>query len=177
MTLTPNPFRASSQTSYRTGFGRIPQYSEVGDLAYVSGFLSSSDLELNKQELVADIMSRSEFSNKYSGLTNLGYVDALLQTAGVTVDTASHDAWVTALNGNTKTRAQVYREISERQEVSDKYLHEAQVVSAYYGFFSRNPDGAAYSSYLPRLDSGEINLGDLANAFVNSLEYRQRFAP
>jgi len=104
-------------------------------------------------------------------------VDTLLQTANVSVDTPSHDAWVTALNGNTKTRVQVYREISERQEVSDKYLHEAQVVSAYYGFFSRNPDGAAYSSYLPRLDSGEINLGDLANPFVNSLEYRQRFAP
>src|SRR5205814_1980512 len=50
---------------YRAGLGRIPQYSEVGDLAYVSGFLSSSDLELNKQELVADIMSRSEFSTKY----------------------------------------------------------------------------------------------------------------
>src|SRR5205814_7172137 len=124
----------------------------------------------------ADIMSRSEFSNKYSGLTNLGYVDALLQTAGVTVDTASHDAWVTALNGNTKTRVQVYREISERQEVSDKYLHEAQVVSAYYGFFTRDPDGA-YFNFLQRLDSGEINQADLANAFINAAEYRQRFAP
>src|SRR5205823_8729836 len=117
---------------------------------------------------------RSEFSTKYNGLSNQGFVDALLQTAGVNLSTT---AWVTALNNGSETRAQVYREISERQEVSDKYLHESQVVSAYYGFFSRNPDGAAYSSYLPRLDSGEINLGDLANAFVNSLEYRQRFAP
>jgi uncharacterized delta-60 repeat protein len=159
---------------YRTGLGRIPIYDEVSDLAYVSGFLSSSDLELNKQELVADIMSRSEFGNKYNGLTNLGFVDALLATAGVTVDATTHDGWVTALTTSSKTRAQVYREISERPEVSTKYLHEAQVISAYYGFFTRNPDGA-YLNFLQRLDNGEINLGDLANAFINAAEYRQRF--
>ncbi|HEX8141663.1 MAG TPA: hypothetical protein VF553_03650, partial [Pyrinomonadaceae bacterium] len=64
--------------------------------------------------------------------------------------------------------------ISERQEVSHKYAHEAQVVSAYYGFFTRNPDGA-YLNYLQRLDSGEITLADLANAFINASEYRSRF--
>jgi uncharacterized repeat protein (TIGR01451 family) len=160
---------------YRTGLGRILVYDEVGDLAYVSGFLSNADLELNKQELVADIMSRPEFANKYNHLSNATFVDTLLQTAGVTVPQSVRDAWVTALNGSTQSRAQVYREISERAEVSAKYLHEAQVVSAYYGFFSRNPDGAAYSSYLPRLQSGEINQSDLANAFINSQEYRQRF--
>jgi len=80
------------------------------------------------------------------------------------------------LNGLTKTRAQVFRELSERQEVSNKYLHEAQVVSCYYGFFTRNPD-AAYFTFLQRYDNGEITLGDLANAFINAAEYRQRFGP
>jgi hypothetical protein len=162
---------------YRTGLGRILVYDEVGDLAYVSGFLSSGQLELNKQDLIAEIMARPEFANKYNALTNAAFVDMLLQTAGVStsVPAGERNAWVAALDGSTKSRAQVYREISERAEVSNKYLHEAQVVSAYYGFFSRNPDGAAYSSYLPRLDSGEINQSDLANAFINSLEYRQRF--
>jgi MBG domain/Bacterial Ig domain/Calx-beta domain/Beta-propeller repeat len=161
---------------YRTGLGRILQYSEVGDLAYVSGFLSPADLELNKQELVAEIMSRGEFSIKYDGLSNATFVDTLLQTAGITVPQSVADEWVAALNSNTKTRAQVYREISERPEVSAKYLHEAQVVSAYYGFFTRNPDGA-YLIYLDRLNRGEINLGDLTNAFINATEYRQRFGP
>jgi hypothetical protein len=161
---------------YRTGLGRIPQYNEVGDLAFVSGFLSATDLESNKQELVADIMARSEFSNRYNGLSNSAFVSTLLQTAGVTVPQSVQDGWVTALNGSTKTKAQVYREISERQEVTAKYQHEAQVISAYYGFFTRNPDGA-YLSYLDRLDKGEINLGDLANAFINAAEYRQRFGP
>ncbi|HEX8772447.1 MAG TPA: Ig-like domain-containing protein [Pyrinomonadaceae bacterium] len=161
---------------YWTAFGRILLYDEVGDLAYVSGFLTAADLELNKQELVAEIMSRNEFTNKYGGLGDAAYVDALLQTAAFTVPQSVRDGWVTALGSNSKTRAQVFREISERTEVGDKYLKEAQVVSAYYGFFTRNPDGA-YFNYLERLNSGEINLGDLANAFINAAEYRQRFGP
>jgi uncharacterized delta-60 repeat protein len=161
---------------YRAGLGRILRYEDVGDLAYVSGFLSAADLELNKQELVAEIMSRSEFSHRYDGLQNGPFVDLLIQTAGVTIPQSIRDGWVTALNNSTKTRAQVYRELSERAEVTSRYLHEAQVTSCYYGFFTRNPDDA-YFDFLARLDSGQINLGDLANAFINASEYRQRFGP
>jgi Calx-beta domain len=161
---------------YRTGLGRILLYDDVGDLAYVSGFLTSGDLELNKQEVVSEIMSRPEFGNIYNPLSNAQFVDRLIQTAAVTIASADRDAWVNALNTSSKTRAVVFREISERPEVSNKYLHEAQVVSCYYGFFTRNPDGA-YFTYLQRLDNGEITLGDLANAFINAAEYRQRFGP
>ncbi|HEY6046762.1 MAG TPA: Calx-beta domain-containing protein, partial [Pyrinomonadaceae bacterium] len=159
---------------YRTALGRILRYDDVGDLAYVSGFLSDNDLELNKQELVNEIMSRSEFGGIYNGLTNSQFVDTLIQTAAVTLPPGVRDGWVNALNALTRSRAQVFRELSERPEVSAKYLHEAQVVSCYYGFFTRNPD-ASYFDFLQRYDAGQINLGDLANAFINAAEYRQRF--
>jgi Calx-beta domain/WD40-like Beta Propeller Repeat len=159
---------------YRTGLGRILRYDEVGDLAFVSGFLTAAELELNKQDLAAEMVLRAEFANRYNPLSNAAFVATLLQTAGVSVPQDVQNAWVAALDAGSKTRAQVYREISERPEVSNKYLHEAQVVSAYYGFFTRNPD-AAYLNFLQRLDSGEINLGDLANAFINAAEYRSRF--
>jgi hypothetical protein len=142
----------------------------------VSGFLTDADLELNKQDLVNEIMQRSEFGGIYNGLTNAQFVDTLIQTAGVTLPGGVRDGWVSALDGSAKTRAQVFRELSERPEVSARYLHEAQVVSCYYGFFTRNPDGA-YFNFLQRLDNGEITLGDLANAFINAAEYRQRFGP
>jgi hypothetical protein len=161
---------------YRTALGRILRYDDVADLAFVSGFLTDADLELNKQELVADIISRAEFGNTYNGLDNIQYVDTLIQTAAVTLPAGVRDGWVNELNATTKTRAQVFRELSERPEVSAKYLNEARVVSCYYGFFTRNPD-AAYFTFLDRLDRGEINLGDLANAFINAAEYRQRFGP
>src|SRR5215210_44993 len=101
---------------YRTGLGRILRYDEVGDLAYVSGFLTDAQLELNKQDLVSEIMARPEFSNKYDGLSNAQLVDALLQTASVTVPQSIRDTWVSALDNGPKTRAQVFREISERAE-------------------------------------------------------------
>jgi hypothetical protein len=161
---------------YRSGLGRIPAFDDLGDLAYVSGFQTSQELELSKQELVAEIVSRAEFSNRYNALQNGPFVDLLIQTANVTIPQSVRNGWVAALNAGTKTRAQVYRELSERQEVINRYLHEAQVVSCYYGFFTRNPD-AAYLNFLDRLDRGVINLGDLASAFINSSEYRQRFGP
>jgi hypothetical protein len=161
---------------YRIALGRILRYDDVGDLAYVSGFLTDADLELNKQELVTDIMSRPEFSNIYNALSNAQYVDTMISTAAVTLPAGVRDGWVNALNGATKTRAQVFRELSERPETSARYLHEAQVVSCYYGFFTRNPD-AAYFTFLQRYDNGEITLADLANAFINAAEYRQRFGP
>jgi hypothetical protein len=159
---------------YRTGLGRILRYEDVGDLAYVSGFLTTEQLELNKQDLVDEFAARPEFSNRYNPLSNAAFVATLLQVAGVVVPQSIQDDWVLRLDTNQRTRAQVFREISERPEVSARYTHEAQVVSAYYGFFTRNPDGA-YLNYLQRLDSGEINLADLANAFINAAEYRQRF--
>jgi sugar lactone lactonase YvrE len=157
---------------YRTGLGRILRYEDVGDLAYVSGFLTTEQLELNKQDLVDEFVARPEFVNRYNGLDNTQFVDTLLQTAGVSVPADVRLGWIADLA--TKSRAKVFRDISERQEVSARYAHEAQVISAYYGFFTRNPDGA-YLNYLQRLDSGEINLGDLANAFINAAEYRSRF--
>ena len=109
-------------------------------------------------------------------MNNTEFLLKLFETAGVTPPQGVQDEWIASLENNSKTRAQVLREMSERPEVSAKYLHEAQVASAYYGFFTRNPDGA-YLNYLQRLDSGEITLADLANAFINATEYRQRFGP
>jgi len=161
---------------YRTALGRIPRYDDVRDIALVSGFLTASDLEENKLELLTRVMAQEEFMNIYGGLNHAQFVDKLIQTAGVTIPNADRNGWVNALNGATKSRARVFRELSERTEISTKYLHEAQVVSCYYGFFTRNPD-AAYLDFLQRLDSGQINLGDLANAFIYSSEYRRRFGP
>jgi hypothetical protein len=161
---------------YRTGLGRLLVYDDVPDIAFVSGFLTTAELELNKQDLVAEIMSRPEFSNIYRTLGNAQFVDTLIQKAAVTLPAGVRDDWVNALNGATKTRAQVFRELSERPEVSAKYLNEARVVSCYYGFFTRNPDGA-YFDLLDRLNRGEITMSDIANVFINASEYRQRFGP
>jgi hypothetical protein len=78
---------------YRTALGRILRYDDVGDLAYVSGFLTDADLELNKQEVVAEIMARSEFGNIYNTLGNAQYVDTMISTAAVTLPAGVRDGW------------------------------------------------------------------------------------
>ncbi|HEX8142038.1 MAG TPA: FG-GAP-like repeat-containing protein, partial [Pyrinomonadaceae bacterium] len=98
---------------YRTGLGRILRYDEVGDLAFVSGFLTAEQLELNKQDLVNEIITRGEFASRYNLLNNGQYVDTLLQTAGVAAEIPAsvRQGWITALDTSARTRAQVYREI------------------------------------------------------------------
>jgi len=161
---------------YRVALGRIPRYDDVSDLAFLSGFFSITKLDLNKQELMRDMLSRPEFTGLYNGLTNAQFVDKLIENSMTSIPPGDRDAWVNALDGSIKDRATVLQEVFDRSDVANRLLHEAQVVSCYYGFFTRNPDGA-YFNFLQRLDSGEITLADLANAFINAAEYRQRFGP
>src|SRR5207249_11440609 len=98
-------------------FGRKPDYSEfVPDLASVSGFLDANQLEAAKVAFIAAFMARPVFVNTYNSLTNQQYVDALLNTAGVTL--ASRQSIIDGLNNSTMTRAVVLRLIVESAEVS-----------------------------------------------------------
>jgi N-acetylneuraminic acid mutarotase len=159
---------------YPVAFGRKPDYAEfVPDLARVSGFLNSSQLEAAKVAFIADFMARAAFANTYNGLTNQQYVDALLNTAGVTL--SSRQAMIDGLNNSTMTRAQVLRQIVESAEVSTKYNHQAFAVMEYFGYLRRQPD-ALYLDWITVLDQSNDPRG-MVTGFVNSAEYRQRFGP
>jgi len=155
-------------------FGRKPDYAEfVPDLAGISGFLDASQLEAAKVAFIANFMARPAFANAYNGLSNQQYVDALLNTAGVTL--SSRQSMIDGLNNGTLTRAQVLRQIVESTEVATKYFNQAFVVMEYFGFLRRQPD-ALYLDWIQFLNSG-ANSRMMVNGFVNSIEYRQRFGP
>jgi hypothetical protein len=118
-------------------------------------------------------MARPAFANTYNGLTNQQYVDALLNTAGVTL--SSRQAMIDGLNNSTLTRAAVLRQIVESAEVSTKYNHQAYAVMEYFGYLRRQPD-AFYLAWIQVLDQSNDPRG-MVTGFVNSLEYRQRFGP
>jgi hypothetical protein len=160
---------------YPVAFGRKPDYAEfVRDLASVSGFLDNNQLEAAKVQFIADFMARTAFVNTYNGLTNQQYVDALLNTAGVTL--SSRQAMIDGLNNSmTLTRAQVLRQIVESAEVSTKYNHQAYAVMEYFGYLRRQPD-AFYLDWIAVLDQSNDPRG-MVTGFVNSTEYRQRFGP
>jgi FG-GAP-like repeat/Calx-beta domain/Carboxypeptidase regulatory-like domain len=159
---------------YPVSFGRKPDYDEfVPDLASVSGFLDDSQLEAAKVAFIAEFMARPTFVSAYNSLNNTLYVDALLNTAGVTL--ASRQQMIDGLNARTLTRAQVLRQIAESNEVATKYFNQAYAVMEYFGYLRRQPD-AFYLDWIAHLNGGGTPRS-MVTGFVNSAEYRQRFGP
>jgi len=159
---------------YDVALGRKPDYAEfVVDLAGVSGFLDNNQLEAAKVAFIAGFMARVAFVSTYNSLTNQQYVDALLNTAGVTL--SSRQSMIDGLNNSTLTRAQVLRQIVESTEVSTRFNHEAYAVMEYFGYLRRQPD-AFYLDWIRVLDSTNDPRG-MVTGFVTSQEYRQRFGP
>ena len=159
---------------YPVSFGRKPVYTEfVPDMAKVSGFLTNAELEAARVAFVNEFVTRTEFTTKYNGLTNTQFVDTLLSTAGVTHP--NRDSWINSLNGATKTRAQVLREITETTVVFDKFFNEAFVVMQYFGYLRREPD-AQFLVWITELNATG-SFRNMINGFMNSTEYRIRFGP
>jgi hypothetical protein len=163
---------------YPVAFGRKPDYAEfVVDLAGVSGFLDNNQLEAAKVAFISGFMARPAFVSAYSfpntPTGNQQYVDALLNTAGVTL--SSRQAMIDGLNNSSLTRGQVLRQIVESTEVSNKYNHQAYAVMEYFGYLRRQPDGF-YLAWIADLDLNN-NPRAMVTGFVTSQEYRNRFGP
>ncbi|HYY58642.1 MAG TPA: PQQ-dependent sugar dehydrogenase, partial [Pyrinomonadaceae bacterium] len=161
---------------YAASLGRspaFPHYSEfIPDLAKVSGFQSPQELEASKAAFAQEFVTRTEFRSRYNGTTNQGYVDLLLQAAGVS--STQRDGWIAALNNNTKSRARVLREVMESPEVDAKFFVESFVVMQYFGYLRRDPDGL-YLNWIQTMNADPNNYRQMVNGFMNSLEYRHRF--
>jgi choice-of-anchor B domain-containing protein len=162
---------------FYSAVGKIPLYEGfMPDFAKVSGFLTAQQLEENKVAFVNEFMTRPDFQSRYGALTDpTAYVDALLQTVGLP-NHPGRQAWITGLTNGSLTRAQVLRALVESTEVYQKYYTEAFVIMQYFGYLRRSAD----ISYLQWIQTMNSNGGDyrvMINGFLNSLEYRQRFAP
>jgi uncharacterized repeat protein (TIGR01451 family)/CSLREA domain-containing protein len=159
---------------YSSAFGRKPDYGEfTPDLARVSGFLTNDQLEAAKTAFIDDFMARPGFAGQYSSLNNTAFVDALINTAAVNL--ANRQALLDGLNAGTLTRAQVLRQIAESGEVYQKYYNQAFVVMEYFGYLRRDPD-ALYLNWIQVLDANPADSRHMVDGFVNSTEYRNRFA-
>ena len=162
---------------YTTALGRNPGYSEfIPDMARVSGFLNSSELEANKSAFVDQFMDRPEFKSLYDSTLNdpTGYVDNLLKTVGLPNHPA-RNTWIAGLTSGTLTRAQVLRQLVESTEVYARFYNQAFIVMQYFGFLRRDPD-AAYQTWIDIFNhSGDYRV--IVSGFINSPEYALRFGP
>ena len=93
--------------------------------------------------------------------------------------TALRDSLVAGLNGATLTRAQVLRLVAESEEINTREFNAAFVAMQYFGYLRRDPDTAGFNFWLNKLNAfnGNFQNAEMVKAFINSLEYRQRFGP
>ncbi|HEV2912103.1 MAG TPA: Calx-beta domain-containing protein [Pyrinomonadaceae bacterium] len=165
---------------YETALGRKPDYDEFQtDLRRVSGFLSEAELEARKRQFISDFMQRQAFRHRYDSITDAaGFVDALLQAAGVSLP--NRDTLVADLANNRIQRSDVLRAIVDSQEVSARFFNKAFVVIAYFAYLRRNPD-ILYLEWINKLNNPpagrtfEDMYREMISGFINSAEYRARF--
>ncbi len=160
---------------YSASYGRIPRYVEfVPDMARVSGFQSAQEEEASKVAFINAFMARQEFRNRYDSVTDpRSYVGALETAGGVVL--ANRESLIADLIAGRKTRAEVLRAVAESVEVVQKYFNQAFVVMQYFGYLRRDPD-VLYLNWIDTLNqTGDYRV--MVNGFLNSAEYRSRFAP
>jgi hypothetical protein len=169
---------------YRASYGRRPLYAEfMPDTAAVAQGVRVGEsgwaalLDGNKQAFIADWVQRPAFQAAYGGLTNAGYVDALIGHTGVSFSQGERDALVSGLSSGSLTRANALRSIVENQGFASAKRNEAFVMMQYFGYLRRDPDEAGYRFWLNKLNqfNGNFEQAEMVKAFLVSGEYRGRF--
>jgi hypothetical protein len=160
---------------YEAALGRRPSYAEfIPDMAKVGGPKSPQEEALSKEEFIAEFVHRAEFLQKYAGMKDDEFLNALEQTAGVQLQNRSQ--LMADLQSQAKTRAQVLRAVVESKEVEDAFYIEGFVSIQYFGYLRRDPDQNGFQNWVQTLSQ----TGDFRHmifGFVYSAEYRERFGP
>jgi hypothetical protein len=145
-----------------------------------------AQLDANKQAFFVEWVQRPEFLARYPetmGAAEL--VGALNTTAGSPLTAAERDALAAQLaaNNTSQGRAAALRQLAENAELSRREFNRAFVLMQYFGYLRRDPDAApdtsfeGYNFWLGKLNqfNGDFVAAEMVKAFINSIEYRQRF--
>ena len=192
---------------YVESFGRLPTYREfirgsqavgLGVVVGAPGFREK--LEDNQRRFSEEWAARQDFKDAYDARTNAEYVNLLFANAGAQPgdETELRAALVNGLNAGSETRATVLRKVADSKTIYNKQYNPAFVLMQYFGYLRRNPsdppdsDMAGFNFWLAKLNSfsqqGEdvrdadaalarVKRAEMVEAFIDSDEYRKRFAP
>ena len=152
-------------------------------------------LESNKQTFTAAFVQRADFKAAYpDSMTAAQFVDKLNTNAGGALSPSERDAAI-AMLGQTPSdlsrRAQVIRFVAEDVDLFNAEVRKAFVLMQYFGYLRRNPndpsglDGQSdpnfngFNFWLTKLNqfNGDAVAAEMVKAFIDSIEYRRRYAP
>jgi uncharacterized repeat protein (TIGR01451 family) len=159
---------------YHAALGRRPTYSEwIMDVSKLNGFKTVAEQEAAKDAFIQEFTSRQEFMNLYNGAqTGQTFVDALIQKSGVTP--ASKQTLIN--NYNTVGREKTLRAFMETPEVQAAFVDRAFVSMLYFGLLRRNAETAGFNFWMQKLIDTNHDYRFLMGGFLNSDEYRYRYA-
>jgi len=166
-------------------FGTLPLYEQFErdrqllQHDFVLGMPGAdAQLEANKQAYFNEVVARPEF-RQYLELSNIQYVQALIDNTGVTFTTSERDVLINGLNSGTETVATVLRKVVEKQAFRQAEFNRVFVLMQYFGYLKRDADQAGYNFWLNKLNSfnGNFVSAEMVKAFLASSEYVERFGP
>jgi glucose/arabinose dehydrogenase len=140
-------------------------------------------LAANKTAFVLEFVERERFLAAYPlSMTPEQFVDKLDANAGNVLSQEERDrlvAELAAATDMTQARASVLRQVAEDADLVRNELNKAFVQMQYFSYLRRDPDIPGYLFWLGKLDEfgGDFRRAQMVQAFIDSIEYRQRFAP
>jgi hypothetical protein len=148
-------------------------------------------LENNKQAFTGEFVQRSRFTAAFpTSMSPAQFVDALFTNAGVTPAAMDRTIAINEFAGATDTsnvtaRSRALRDVAENSTLNQQEFNRAFVLMQYFGYLRRNPndpqdtDFTGYDFWLTKLNqfNGNFINAEMVKAFINSIEYRQRFGP
>jgi hypothetical protein len=145
-----------------------------------------AQLEANKAAYALAFVQRARFAAAYpAGMTPAQFVAKLNQNTGGALPQALENtiAAELALNNTDAGRAVALRRVAESAELDAREKNRAFVLMEYFGYLRRDPDAApdkdfsGYNFWLGKLNEFQGNFiqAEMVKAFLESIEYRQRF--
>jgi TolB protein len=169
----------------------LPDTQQIGNGVIVNQPGWQQLLESNQQSFFASFVQRSSFSSAFAtSLTPDQFVDQLFLNAGVAPSSSDRAAAINEFGGaanteDTAARARALRRIADNSTLAQQEFNRAFVLMQYFGYLRRNPNDApdsnfdGYYYWLSKRDQfkGDYINAQMVKAFIDSIEYRQRFAP
>ena len=167
---------------YSTALGRQPRYTEFEtDRGTIAS--QKSELEATRLALASAFVERPEFKRKYPAtMKPAEFVDSLLaplvQSTGVDFG-SERSLLIGLLDDGANGRATVLTRLASDQRVVDANYNQALVLFQYFSYLRRNPDEAAYNTWVNTLKTKPLRDPEAARSlvcnFLHSTEYQNRF--
>jgi subtilisin family serine protease len=176
----------------------MPDTQRIGEGLVVNSLGWEEKLAANRQAFLLDFVTRTgaaggrNFATAFpAGTPAATIVDKLFQNVGVTPLADERAALVAELSANPDSaalRASVLSKVADSPLVVRREFTKAFVLMQYFGYLRRNPDGVGFDGqadpnfvgfnhWLQKLEDngGDFHRAEMVRAFLESIEYRQRF--